>query len=294
MTTTGTKPKTGRGETPNTQGRGGRGGRGEYKPIISCWGCGRGGHSRDPRPTEGQLQGCIHAGRPFFNLENCPWRQSTEGKRYIALEIAKGNPSYTGTTLGTTWFPAMPIDSSVVKPKIIKPADQTQGPNKRHKGMHIPNLIPYILGSICSDPDNGFINGDLRVRDRLIRVDVLIDTGALQGNYISKTLADKWQVHSKELQDKVLIQIAAGKGVPILVTNFCETKITLLAIENVVSKKTLSLAFQILDGPYDIIIGRHSIIEHELWDFILDAPQVSLKQKISMLSGLLIDKSDVL
>ena len=101
-------------------------------------------------------------------------------------------------------------------------------------------------------------------------------------------------MHSKELQDKVLIQIAAGKGVPILVTNFCETKITLLAIENVVSKKTLSLAFQILDGPYDIIIGRHSIIEHELWNFILDAPQVSLKQKTNMLSGLLVDKIDAL
>jgi alkylation response protein AidB-like acyl-CoA dehydrogenase len=31
-----------------------------------------------------------------------------------------------------------------------------------------------------------------------------------------------------------------------------------------------------------------------LWDFILDAPQIALKQKINMLSGLLVDKSDVL
>ncbi len=38
------------------------------------------------------------------------------------------------------------------------------------------------------------INGDLRVRDSLIRVDVLIDTVALQGNYISKALAEKWQL----------------------------------------------------------------------------------------------------
>jgi hypothetical protein len=197
-------------------------------------------------------------------------------------------------TLGTTWIPAMPINSSVVEPKIIKLADQAQGPNKRHKGVHIPSLIPNILGSICADPDNrDFISGDLRVHDRLVRVDVLIDTGALQGNYISKALAETWQ-RSKELQDKVLIQIAAGKGEPIPVTNYCETKITLLAIENVVSKKTISLAFQILDWPYDIIIGRHSIIEHELWDFILDAPQVSLKQKTNMLSGLLVDKIDEL
>ena len=94
--------------------------------------------------------------------------------------------------------------------------------------MNLPNIIPYILGSICSEPDNGFINGDLRVRDRLVRVDVLIDTGATQGNYISKALAEEWKLRSMEMQDKVLIQIAAGKGEPILVTNYCETKITLL------------------------------------------------------------------
>ena len=87
-------------------------------------------------------------------------------------------------TLNVTWFPLMPIDATVVKPKIVRPADHTQGPNKRHKGMHAPSLIPYILGSICANPENGFIYGDLRVRGRLVRVDVLIDTGALQGNYI--------------------------------------------------------------------------------------------------------------
>ena len=46
------------------------------------------------------------------------------------------------------------LSTTVVKPKIIKPTDQAQGPNKRHKGMYIPSLIPYSLGSICADPDN--------------------------------------------------------------------------------------------------------------------------------------------
>ena len=272
------------------QGRGGGQGRGGVKKQLpDCYGCGRRGHTRDPRPAEGQATGCVHSNRPLFNRENQLWRRSTNGQIFVNQQIALGNPLYTRETFEKTWWPVMPIDGNVVIPHIVKPDS-----NKKQKGMHIPYMKPFFLGSICSNPNNGFIGGNIRIRDKLISVDVLIDTGALQGNYISKILAEKWQLRSYEMQEPVLIQIAAGKGSPIPVTKFCSTKITLLAIENVVRKKIMTLDFQILDGPYDIIIGRHAIIMHELWSYIIDAPQIACRQRMRILSSLLIDKNDVL
>ena len=74
-------------------------------------------------------------------------------------------------------------------------------------------MKPFFFGSICSNPNNGFIGGNIRIRDKLISVDVLIDTGALQGNYISRSLEAQYQLRSHEMQEPLLIQIAAGKGV---------------------------------------------------------------------------------
>jgi len=114
------------------QGRGGGPGRGEKKQLPDCYGCGRRGHTRDPRPAEGQSTGCAHCNRPHFNKENTLWRRSTNGQIFVNQQIALGNPLYTRETFEKTWWPVLPIDSTVVIPHIVKPDS-----NKKQKGMHI-------------------------------------------------------------------------------------------------------------------------------------------------------------
>jgi len=79
-----------------------------------------------------------------------------------------------------------------------------------------------------------------------------------------------------------------------LITNFIRENRTFNAIKHHIPDKELQLDFNIIDGPFDIVIGRPDLIRHSLIPYLIYSTREHTPTKDQVLLGLLCDKVDLL
>ena len=109
---------------------------------------------------------------------------------------------------------------------------------------------------------------------------MLIDTGALQGHYISKDTARK--ISKSNNQGNTVSGVARhSKRQPVVCSPISEVCMTIsdnidlaLNFESCNNMKTCSIEFNVMPllsgSRYDIIVGEKSIITHNLFNFYYD------------------------
>jgi hypothetical protein len=152
-----------------------------------CYGCGRPGH---------KSSGCQLAGHPEFNKEPVPFDQSAVGKRLAALTPPKTTLPWSKLVDGSVWEGAPTAKNTgdgsaskkqrfdkkgellatMVKPGLTMKELFALDPNQ----ADIVDVEEFLLRSAIS-VDNNL---------PLLPVRTLLDTGALQGNYASKRVAN--------------------------------------------------------------------------------------------------------
>jgi hypothetical protein len=110
---------------------------------------------------------------------------------------------------------------------------------------------------------------------------VLLDTGALQGNYISEEIANKILGSSKPGNASSTMKVKVNKRRRVVrspISDSCMTIIdnieVALNFESCNSIKTCLIEFNVLPSlsgsQYDVIVGEKSIIEYNLVSFYYD------------------------
>ena len=231
-------------------------------PGGKCYGCGRN--------YSGPGKLCSRAackGHPDRNVSDKPFDQSSA----CAKQRARG---YTYATELDTKHRAegQPLsEAEVAKIDSFK----QQKPNPPHnKPSQKPNNKPYnkseLLASIPEDIGESlpqfkvFFNST----NHLV-VDTLLDTGALQGNYLSEDLA-AWLVDQGAVRvhnGAISIQLAVKNSTT---TSSCSLvfNVTFLNEISGLPETILNLKARILDSQHDLIIGRPVIRLHNLCDKI--------------------------
>jgi hypothetical protein len=189
-----------------------------------CWGCNRPNHSQDK---------CTRTWHPDWNHEKKPWAQSTKG---IAL-----------TKLGKTSLDmAVDLNGKPVK-----------RPTKGEKLLHINEMI-------ANEANEPAIPGNLQANGATRRVRCLIDSGAIQGNYISRRVA-KW------LADNGKTSCSCNRTIFSAFATDCGYKTDVcydhaLTIFNPITKmeQTLDLNFAVIESNFDVIIGYNAIRRYDL------------------------------
>jgi hypothetical protein len=231
------------------------------KEAQKCSGCGRDGH------TWGN---CVLNTHPDFNKEKTKWVNSTSGKAWKL----KG-------------FDVLPF-----KKTLSGAAFDAPRPPKKHQGE-----ILNLLNNKYKNKTSNTLTCKIKIQDKpVLDVQVVVDTGAFNNNYISKKTADllinKYGLINKN-KNKNLVCSAFDND-----ENSCHCSLGNisfnLSIFNELSKidEDLYLDFSIIDSPYDIIIGRNTITEHGLLYKLID--HFSAKNDIlKTLTKHLIDYVDV-
>jgi hypothetical protein len=255
-------------------------------------------NSSRPNPCEGcgrnHTQPCALTNHPDYNHESVPWLNSTKGKAW-STRIDQ----YTGknhqilpwklTLDGNGWnHPPIPSKKRT-KDSASNNNHHHQQNQKRRKNHNSKSIFnyPYIdssfenthyinninnanITNITSFTTPCFIEqiSEVEAKNNLqanneMPFHALIDTGALNDNYISN------KCFSKVMQSDVDNNINVSKENKKLCTAMgqcitqCVNKVKLL-IKFVNYNLTLHCLFSVIDSPFDIIIGRPTIMEHNL------------------------------
>ena len=194
--------------------------------AMKCFGCGRSNHTQD---TCGLRQ------HPDWNSQKSDWDQSTAGIAWKARIPSRETLPWNEQLSGKAF------------PKIIL------HDNGKDEYLYISDsLTEKELG------DTKFYSAELSndiTCTKCISVKYLLDTGALNANYICRKLAEELQEEgvSYTLQDvrvKGLVDILVSPGFLYLY----------VIIEGII----IYLKFNILDIDYDMIIGRPTIHKHTI------------------------------
>lgn len=189
-----------------------------------CWGCGRQNHA--------QIN-CTRSWHPDWNNEKKPWAQSTFGIAWKAQgqDVLPKNLNLKGET--------------------VRP------PKKSEKLLQINELI-------ANQANEPAIPGNLQANDATLRVRCLIDTGAIQGNYMSARVA-KW------LKENGKKSCKCNRFIFSAFASDCGTKADecfehALFIYNPILKsdQQLDLNFAVIESNFDIIIGYNAIKRYDL------------------------------
>lgn len=227
-------------------------------PGGKCFGCGR-LHS-----GPGKL--CNRAtckGHPDRNTSDVPFLQSAAHNKQKARNYqyaheldskfrADGSPLSDADVAKIASFKAQNINKSDKKPK--------------NKPFHKSETLAIISDEVveCLPQFRVFFN----TTNHLI-VDTLLDTGALQGNYLSEELA-AWLIDQGAVpvhNGAVSIQLAVKNS---STTSTCSLvfNVTFINESNGLPETIFGLKARILDSQHDLIIGRPVIRLHSLCDKI--------------------------
>lgn len=219
--------------------------------VWCCWLCGR-IHTKDD---------CLLKRHPDVNYENRPWKDSKMGRAWKA----KGYKDLPGR-----------ITLRGKKPRLPEYTKGMKASAEKKKGMTITERINMLTTDF---DENDLIPCCIEYRGREIKAALaLIDTGALNGNYISRTLAD-------ELKKLGMTEFKHAHNIDVCtVVNDCSdcnpSCVTVenylyfdLNIKNVIpshiptilyNKRMLNVQASIIPMKYDLIIGLPTIRQHKL------------------------------
>jgi hypothetical protein len=203
-------------------------------PVTPHYGCGK--------PHTGT---CLLSGHPDYNHnKNLPWDQSPQG---IAWK-AKGKHSLPASeTLAGAKYQA---------PKAL--------PTKAKQGNDDFSIIAsMLLDHITRD----LIPMRLTSTSNSIDIMSLIDTGALQANYISVMVAD----HLKITPSGVKLLVSSGMNNLGSLQSMGNCHVMLSYFNELTkSTDTIDIACTVLDIPFDLIIGKPTLREYKLLQKVHD------------------------
>ena len=210
-------------------------------PWPTCRGCGR---AHNPLS-------CHLESHPDFNRSGGTWAESQQGKAYQRLNqssIPKGKKLSIDRSALVEWAPSTKRDHQ---------GRDGKGTTDTMCMMCTPSApVSIFPNTHCLISKSGHI----------IPTNNLFDTGALQGNYISAEAAKKLREaghvvsHCNDLVCSVFKQCMRCVGIVHCKIRFYDEH---------TEHKSIFLKFKILEIlPYDTIIGRETIIKHNLFPYV--------------------------
>ena len=200
-----------------------------------CYGCGRRQHKK---------LSCQLAKHPDFNQSTKAWDESVPGKAW----------SVKGQTV-LPW--AMTLSG--------QPWAHPTKPDKKRGNDNIDYISLLHTSTFLNDYTitDATIPCEITLNNNVYNVYALFDTGALQDNYINKTVAT-W------LTSQGALTCGCRKLVCSAFSNVCQTVVGklsfMLTFFNQLKKENeqLEISASIIDSPYELIIGRPSIRQYNL------------------------------
>ena len=183
---------------------------------------------------------------PDANTTNEPWASSEKGKAWA--EKGQEVLPFSKTLLGGHWHPRDDDKESKDKPN-----------KKKYKKCEQINILSS-QNKIASNT----IECIVKIHDKQLKTHLLLDSGALHGDYISKKIST-WIKQQECKQCKGIegkVRSAIGKEVT-NIDEYCEFD---LMFVNEINKmnETIKIEASILDINYPIIIGRESIKKYKM------------------------------
>lgn len=217
------------------------------KPVKSnksCWGCGRDTHTKD----ECKLK--LH---PDFNRGKGPWISSENGKAWAERVDESGNKiitlPFTKTLSGETFSVHSKKESkkSFVKRKELLNIIQ-------NKNIKITSPFIYV---------NALFN------DIYYKFIMILDTGAIQANYLSKRWVDKLDIEGFKIKNDLTIISADSSKIDyfgtITLYNIVFKKLFLKLNNKFLKQISIDkLDFRIINSEIDMIIGLPTIKKYKL------------------------------
>jgi hypothetical protein len=209
-------------------------------PSNQCYMCGRNGHAGSE---------CKNASHPHSN--------KNPSKRWIDTEIGKKYQTLDNS------YKVLPFDKVISKDgKKLNQYD----PNFKNKFVNKKegmNVLSSILSSYSNDFTTVFY---LQTRDNKSKaVHVLLDTGALTGDYISDEIAEYLSLHSQYFTPCNVNILSVFKDTCSNCTFQTNCNLTFkneLTHEN----ELLSINAKVINSVFDVIIGRGTITQYGLLD----------------------------
>ena len=223
----------------------------EQRAHFTCNTCGRQGHE----PAD-----CILKNHPDANKNTAiPFQDSDKGKQWLT----KGKTALPFKELldGGTWNVNL---SNVPHPKSKTPSNKD---NKGQKGISFPINI-NCLSSNTTDTNNdiNFIVCVMHAPDDTFEsaTSVLLDTGSLQGDFISQRKAKWLQDHGGKVAAVNATVRTAVKSSNSIARATIPVDITLLGSKIPFLTDKIKINAFIIDTHYDLILGRPSIKQYDL------------------------------
>jgi hypothetical protein len=195
----------------------------------TCWGCGHAGHKK--------VQCRYKNLHPDFNKERVPWEVSTTGKAYKSAGLSTLNPY---TTL----------------------KDRKEG-KKSDKPIYIAAATTAKSGESQIE-SLSMVKATLIIKDRETDVTILIDTGALQADYISRDLVLRENLENSELAAPLRVFSGIGDSHS-LVINYCSAKLVLSDTTRIF---TIETDLNVIDCVFDVILGMKTIIKYDMLSWL--------------------------
>jgi uncharacterized protein YaiI (UPF0178 family) len=205
---------------------------GTTSPLL-CKGCGR-GHG-------GQ---CNFSKHPDFNKSALPWDQSTTGK----LWAAKGKP-------------VLPITTTLSGEPYQPPPYKGKTPKSGKHDLY------YLASLTMDDVIHDLVPMTMSYNHITINIMSLIDTGALQANYVSERIANELGI----IPDGPVLVVSSGmNNVGSLKSKGNCSVIVIYYNELSNCYEPIEIQATILDIPFDLIIGKPTIKQFKLLQKVHD------------------------
>ena len=226
-----------------------------------CTGCGRSNHT---------VNDCKLTSHPDFNADRgVAWSESASGKAWAAIKNREGNP-----------FLVLPgklnLKDYQQQRRTYQREQQPQGNNNRgkYKKCKSFSLLALTSNTILTETyPFPYVRGELHALSgnelaKPIPIRVLLDTGALNANYISSCLLTEL----KSKFDKIFtIKITPTKETTLSADNSilnCQGQITCnLSLRKIENQSSLTLPhtlLKVINMNYDVILGLPTIKTHNL------------------------------
>jgi hypothetical protein len=191
------------------------------------------------------LKPCRLANHRDANRSRLPWPESTQGKKWLERheEFLPGDKSLSG-------LPPMLTE------KEIEASYQRSKVTSKFKPLEVEHLLTFASRET--------ITFKMKVMDRQETIEVLLDDGALDGNYISSRIVEKNLINLRKV-DSHSCTICTG------FSNLCSTCKGIAAIEISFYDEIadaihpfIAIEAKVIDTPFDLIIGKYYNIDHNL------------------------------
>lgn len=174
---------------------------------------------------------------PDWNHTDLPWNDSQNGKAWKA----RGED-------------VLPPDKQL---NSTQPPQYEKVKIPKKQGTSLDTDIA-IIATMHDKLSSDLIHAVLQHDHLSLKVQTLLDTGALQGNYISRRVADELNIRSTGPR------IAIGSALrQKSVVSMCNAVVNLIYLNELTnSTDTITIPVTIIDMPFDLIIGKPTLKEH--------------------------------